>query len=100
MSAYPVLAHGNEKIPAEKLKMAMAVTGTNRHYTWSKIQGRHWKETASRYGSVNLIDEVLTEILKIMSQSIETVSNSLPPEFPEQLALSIFNGIRSTVERL
>lgn len=100
MSAYPILGHGNGKIPTEKLKMAMAATGKNRHYTWSKIQGRHWKETASRCGSASLMDDIITEIINTIPQALETVYKSLPPEFPEELAQAIFSGIRNTAERL
>jgi serine/threonine-protein kinase HipA len=37
MSAYPVLGNGSGLIPPEKLRLAMAFRGKNRHYEWGKI---------------------------------------------------------------
>jgi serine/threonine-protein kinase HipA len=50
LSAYPVLGHGRGKYAPEKIKMAMAVDGKNRHFRWRDICARHWIETAKRCG--------------------------------------------------
>jgi len=100
MSVYPVLGHGRGRIPPEKLRMAMAVTGTNRHYEWSKITGRHWMETARRTGSEALAVSVLDELLASAETVIDTVSARLPAGFPESLAKCVFDGISSCALRL
>ncbi|HPX14871.1 MAG TPA: type II toxin-antitoxin system HipA family toxin [Treponemataceae bacterium] len=100
MSVYPVLGHGRGTIPPEKLRMAMAVTGANRHYDWVKITGRHWMETARRTGSEELAASVLDEILDSVETVIDTVSAHIPAGFPESLAKCIFEGIRSCAVRL
>jgi serine/threonine-protein kinase HipA len=48
LSAYPVLGHGAALLSPHKIRMAMAVTGKNRHYRWKEITARHWMETAKR----------------------------------------------------
>lgn len=100
MSAYPLLGHGKGKISPEKLKLAMAATGKNRHYGWSKIQGRHWRETAANCGALPLVDEVIREILESLPGVLDTVAATLPPGFPQDLAESIGNGIRSGAKLL
>jgi serine/threonine-protein kinase HipA len=51
LSAYPVLGHGRGKLSTQKIRMAMAVQGKNRHCHWNEIRTRHWLETAKRVGS-------------------------------------------------
>ena len=50
LSAYPVLGHGKGKLAPEKVKMAMAVRGTNRHYKWREIRRPHFERTATACG--------------------------------------------------
>lgn len=100
MSVHPVLGHGRGKIPPEKLRIAMAVTGANRHFEWAKITGRHWLETARLSGAEDLAASVLEEILGSIDGVIDTVSSRLPAVFPESLAKSIFDGIRSCAWQL
>lgn len=100
MSVHPALGHGKGRIPPEKLRMAMAVTGTNRHYEWSRITGRHWAETARRSGALDLILPIREEILASMDDVIDTVASRLPAAFPESLAKSVFDGMRSCAPQL
>ena len=46
LSAHPMLGHGHGKLAPQKITMAMAVEGKNRHYHWERIKARHWIETA------------------------------------------------------
>ena len=100
MSVHPVLGHGRGKIPPEKLRMAMAVTGSSRHYEWTTITGRHWIETARRSGADAAAESVLEEILASVDTAIDMVSSRIPAAFPESLAKSIFDGIRSCARQL
>ena len=74
-------------IPKQQLKMAMAVTGTNRHYAWARVQKRHWLEQAHTTGSTMLMDEIINEVLQEVSSAIREVTAKLPQGFPEEIAL-------------
>jgi len=100
MSAYPVLGHGKEKISPENLKMAMAVTGENRHYEWSKIQKRHWLTTAEKCGAALPAKDAIAEILERLPSAIREVSASLPDNFPDSIATPVFKGVLTAAERL
>jgi serine/threonine-protein kinase HipA len=93
MSAYPVLGHGKNLIAPEKLKLAMAFTGKNRHYEWQKIGLRHIRETARLCGMGDLIDREITCIITAIPQAVERLSTELPKGFPEDVAESVFSGL-------
>ena len=100
ISAYPVLGHGKWRLAHEKLHMAMAVTGKNRHYEWSRIEARHWISTAALCGAQLEIRSILSELIAGAPEAINKVSATIPAGFPDSIADSIFNGIQMAVKRL
>lgn len=93
MSAYPVLGHGAGLIAPEKLRLAMAFTGTNRHYEWAKITLRHIRETARRAGFEGSIEATLSRLATKIPEAVREVSRSLPSDFPSAISDPIFAGI-------
>lgn len=94
MSAYPVLGHGNGLIPPEKLKMAMAFRGKNRHYEWNKIHSRHIYETGRRCGmDASTIDSLISSFVTDIPKAIESTSRSIPNDFPASIADTVFEGM-------
>jgi len=93
MSAYPVMGHGKGLIPSEKLKLAMAFRGKNRHYEWDKIGLRHIRETARLCGAGDLIDRGITGIITAIPQAVERLFTELPKGFPEVVAEGVFSGV-------
>ncbi|HKL59010.1 MAG TPA: type II toxin-antitoxin system HipA family toxin [Sphaerochaeta sp.] len=100
VSAYPVLGHGVGMIPKQKLKMAMATTGTNRHYEWARITKRHWIEQAKTVGSATLADDIISEIVQSLPTVIDQVTAKLPQGFPEEMAAPIMQGIQEATKKL
>ncbi len=100
ISAYPVLGHGKSQLAPEKLRMAMAVTGKNRHYEWSRIEARHWISTATLCGAQPEVKGIFAELIEGIPKAIQTVSAMLPDRFPESIANSIFEGVAATAARL
>lgn len=98
MSAYPVLGHGKNLIAPEKLKLAMAFKGKNRHYEWNKISFRHLRETARRCGMEGSIDTVLTKLATTVPAAVATVFASLPVGFPGEIAEPILKGLEERSE--
>jgi serine/threonine-protein kinase HipA len=99
LSAYPVLGHGRGKLSPQKIKMAMAVRGKNRHYRWQEIHARHWIENAKRCG----FSEMRASIQDVIDRTpavIEQVRKLLPRGFPAQIADTILNGISTRADVL
>ncbi|TVR52894.1 MAG: type II toxin-antitoxin system HipA family toxin [Spirochaetaceae bacterium] len=101
LSAWPVLGHGPDRIPIQRLRMAMAVTGKNRHYRWDAIAARHWIETARRHGvSTPTTVGIMERLIERTESAIDRAITELPTDFPEPTASAIFQGLRSSAERL
>jgi serine/threonine-protein kinase HipA len=99
LSAYPVLGHGRGKFAPEKLKMAMAVAGKNRHYRWREIGARHWLEGAKRCGFSEM-QPVMHDLIARTPGVIERVRSLVPAGFPVHLADTILDGIKAAAEQL
>jgi len=99
LSAYPVLGHGRGKLSPEKIKMATGVQGKNRHYRWNEIQGRHWLETAKRYG-LGGMQSIVQDVIDRTPDIVRQVQGSVPKEFPTQIADSILGGLNACTQRL
>ena len=78
-----------------RFKLALAV-GDNRHYVIGGISPRHFAQTVAREGLPALtINEICRELAEGAEPAIETVLESLPQQFPTELADSVINGIRA-----
>jgi serine/threonine-protein kinase HipA len=99
LSARPVLGHGRGKLSPEKIKMAMAVLGKNRHYRWNEINGRHWLETAKRCG-LGGMQSIVQDVIDRTPDIIKQVHDKIPKGFPDQIANSILDGIKASTARL
>jgi serine/threonine-protein kinase HipA len=93
LSAYPVLGHGDGLLPPEKLRLAMALHGANRHYEWRKIGPRHFRETALRCGLEAAYEEAAARILGALPDALESTARELPDDFPRTVSDPIIEGI-------
>lgn len=91
LSAYPVLGHGRNCIAPEKLRLAMAFYGKNRHYGWSKISGRHFMETGRSCGIDPTV--IIERLLTAIPRALETVAAQLPDGFPPEVQDTVFSGV-------
>ncbi len=99
LSAWPIVGHGAGKIPRQKLKMAMAVEGKNRHYLWDGIHARHWIETARRCGIADM-EAIVADVVSRTPAVIDRVQAALSKGFPAAIAESILDGVRASSGRL
>ncbi len=99
LSAYPVLGHGRGKLAREKIKMAMALQGKNRHYRWMEIRGRHFLETAKRCGLTDM-KAVMEEVIAKTPGVVEQVRSRIPSQSTTQIANSILEGVCFQVAQL
>lgn len=99
LSAYPVLGNGAGKLSPRKVRMAMAVEGSRRHYKWNDMQPRHWSETGKRCGMAVAMDRIIEEVIASVPKVIATVGDQIPRGFPHSVADSILTGIESAARR-
>ncbi len=100
MSAYPILGKGANRLAPQKARMAMAVTGKNRHYKWLEIQPRHWLTMAASVGLDSTVDEDLHSLVSEAPKVVDSVSGLLPDQFPDSVATPVLEGLLHSAERL
>jgi serine/threonine-protein kinase HipA len=99
LSAYPVLAR--KQLPRQKIKLAMAVLGTTKHYRWAEVRRRHWLSTAERTGLPREDAEaMLVDLAARIEPAIAEVERALPHDFPASVSDPIFEGVRAMRPRL
>jgi serine/threonine-protein kinase HipA len=100
VSAYPIMGHGANQLAPEKIRMAMAVSGRNRHYHWSRILKRHWLATADTCDFGPKAEPLIAELIKHTPTTLAQVAGQLPPGFPASVADPILSGLESAAKRL
>jgi serine/threonine-protein kinase HipA len=99
ISGYPLIT--KKQLEQRRLKMAMALTGKNRHYNWNAMLHRHWLSTAKKcHFPVDEIEKIIAEVLDQLDRVIDQVSNQLPETFPDAVAGPIFSGMRNARDKL
>ena len=100
MSAYPISGHGRWKLPTQQIRMAMAVSGKNRHYRWVEILPRHWQATAASLGMAEEMKEFLETLSSLVADGFQEVESQLPRGFPEQLFEEVRDGVKGAESRI
>jgi serine/threonine-protein kinase HipA len=99
MSILPAMGNGPNQFNWHKAKVAMAVSGKNRHYLMKDIQRQHFNATARKCFGVD-VESIIGEILATTPVAIDEMYRSLPPGFPPQVAEGILEGLRDAAKRL
>ena len=100
LSAYPVLGHGRGKLAPQKIKMAMAVWGANRHYKWQEIRRSHFERTAADCGLADSVRPLIEELVERTPEVIRQVGAALPAGFPEEVSAPVLAGLEQAARRL
>lgn len=100
MSIWPVQGNGPNQFSMFKAKMAMAVLGKNKHYLFKDIQRKHFNTMAAKCFQRVDAEDVIRTVLARVPTAIDAVAGRLPPGFPEWIAQSIFEGLRSSAAHL
>lgn len=93
MSAYPVIGPGPNQWAERKLKMAMALLGSNRHYLAHSIQRRHFNSTAKAVGYGADAEPLLLDFIARTPAIVDKVRGALPEGFSEKVADKILGGL-------
>ncbi len=100
LSAWPIIGKGKNQLAWKNAKLAMAVSGKNRHYNLATIMRRHFNATAARCGRGENAEDIIGTMLEKVEAAIGSVANQLPEGFPEDVATAIFEGMRTQAKRL
>lgn len=91
-SVHPITGRRNNQLDPRRLKLAMAVEGTNRHYRLQDIHRWHWVDMGRRLGLPEAAE--LTGVLAERTPAVlEAVGNRLPDDFPPQLYDAVCGGM-------
>ena len=101
ISAYPLLEGESRQIYPKKIKIAMAVSGKNRHYHRYNIRKDHWFTTGNLVGisSAN-VAKIIDHIIEITPQVLNSVQHIIPSGFPSSVADPILDGLARAVDQL
>lgn len=99
LSAYPVIGNKAGMLAPQKLRMAMAVRGENRHYRWSEFRRAHFVKTARDCG-MREFDPVIDELVARTPAAIENVSAQLRDHVDARVADSIYEGLAGAARAL
>lgn len=100
MSAYPVIGQGPNQWAAHDVKLAMALTGKNRHYHVRTIQRRHFNSTAKKVGYGENAAALVQELIERTPGVVSQVQAALPRSFSQEVADKILNGLLAAATAL
>jgi len=100
LSAWPIIGKGKNQLSWKNAKLAMAVSGKNRHYHLANIMRRHFNATAAKCGVGDNAEDIIGELLAKVDGAIEAVAKQLPQGFPQDVAAAIFEGMQAQAKRL
>ncbi|WP_027796912.1 type II toxin-antitoxin system HipA family toxin [Paraburkholderia acidipaludis] len=101
LSAHPIVGRGRNHIAPQRVSLAMAVRGRNRHYRIDEIAPRHWIAQGQRVGfAAAEIEQMIARVATDAPRVIEAASAQIPADFPEDIAEAIFSGMRRLAARL
>lgn len=100
VSIWPIVGDAANQLSWHKAKLAMAVSGKNRHYLLKDIQRRHFNAMAPRCGYGDSAEPLIEEILARVPGAIAEVSAKLPTHFPQRVAAAILGGLQDSANRL
>jgi serine/threonine-protein kinase HipA len=93
ISIWPVIGHGQSRLPLRQAKLAMAVRSRNTHRELARIETRHWHRLAVQSGVPGAWEE-MQRLMAGVEDAIATAEAGLPAGFPEGVATAIFEGMR------
>nr|WP_036019935.1 type II toxin-antitoxin system HipA family toxin [Paraburkholderia mimosarum] len=101
LSAHPIIGRGRNHIAPQRVSLAMAVRGRNRHYRVEEIYPRHWIAQGQRVGfAAQDVEQMLADVAARTPRVIEAVSERIPATFPMDVAEAVFAGMRRLATRL
>lgn len=93
--ALVALGSGPGLLQEKKVKMAMVLTGRNRHYKWTELQRRHFESTAKACGIEAAGRAIIDDVIASTPKVIGRIAAELPAGFPEWSQSPYWMGLRA-----
>jgi serine/threonine-protein kinase HipA len=100
LSAWPITGPRQNQLHFKKLKLAMAVRGTTKHYRLAEIERRHFNATAKQCGFGADMESILGDVIVRTPAVIAAVERQLPKEFPAEVFESVTGGLQKAAKAL
>ena len=97
---WPVEGGAAHQMSQHKAKLAMAISGKNRHYHLKEILRRHFNAMASRCGIGTDMEPIIQGIINNTPAAIAQVIAQLPAGFPSSIAEPILGQLQESAKRL
>ena len=100
LSAWPVTGRRQNQVHKKKLKLAMAVRGTTKHYRLEEIGRRHFNMTAQQCGLAADMEPIILDVVAKTPGVIERVGAGLPKGFPAELFASVTTELQRAAKQI
>ncbi len=100
LSAWPIVGKRANEIPAEKIKLAMAMPGKRPHYLLRSIQRRHFEALAKRLGLAAEAPRLIDEMIEKTPAVIDAAQRDLPKGFPQGVLERVLSGLAGSARTL
>jgi serine/threonine-protein kinase HipA len=100
LSAWPIAGSRGDQLHAKKLKLAMSLRGTTKHYRLVEIHRRHFNLTAQQCGLGASMEPIIDNVIARVPKVVETFAAKLPPGFPAKLFESVTRGLTRAASEL
>lgn len=89
ISVHPIIGRKANQLAPERVRLAMAVQGSNRHYRLNEIHRWHWEEMGRRLGLTDAA-ALTTALAERAPAVLDQVAAALPADFP----IHLYDGVR------
>lgn len=101
LSIHPLIGNKSHQIAEQKVKMAMAIRGSQNYYHLHKIQYRHFIAQGKAVGFIEQeVATIINSVVSHVDNVIQRVSQLLPDNFPTNLSDKIFTGMKTQAQKL
>lgn len=100
LSIWPIMGEGPNRISWHNARLAMSVSGKNKHYLLKEIQRRHFNGLAARCGLDETAEPLIKDILAATPAAIASVQRGLPEGFPQHVLDAVLEGLSQSARRL
>lgn len=100
LSAWPVIGKTASKVAWQKVKLAMAVKGKNRHNKLVDIRASHFIAMGKRAGMGDAMVSVIQNLITKTPDVIQSISQGLPENYPRDVLNAICENLQQSAKRL
>lgn len=101
LSIHPLVGNKVNQIPKQKVKMAMAIRGSQNYYHLQKIQYRHFISQGNAVGfTEGEVLDLIDSVVRVLDTIVSNVTKMLPNDFPTEISDKIFAGMKTQAKKL